>query len=169
MNVLEKFKDVTTFIFDVDGVLTDNSLLITESGELLRSMNARDGFAMKLAIESDYNIAIITGGKSEGVIKRLNGLGIVDIYKGINDKVEAFNDYIEQNGINPENILYMGDDIPDFDVMRRVGLPTCPADAVTEILQVAQYVSPKVGGKGCVRDVIEKVMRLHNKWISIED
>lgn len=169
MNVLEKFKDVTTFIFDVDGVLTDNSLLITESGELLRSMNARDGFAMKLALESDYNIAIITGGKSEGVIKRLNGLGIVDIYKGINDKVEAFNDYIEQNGINPENILYMGDDIPDFDVMRRVGLPTCPADAVTEILQVAQYVSPKLGGKGCVRDVIEKVMRLHNKWISIED
>jgi 3-deoxy-D-manno-octulosonate 8-phosphate phosphatase (KDO 8-P phosphatase) len=169
MNVLEKFKDITTFIFDVDGVLTDNTLHITESGELLRSMNARDGFAMKLALESDYNIAIITGGKSEGVVKRLNGLGIVDIYKGIHDKVEAYHDYLACYDIRPENILYMGDDVPDFDVMRRVGLPTCPADAVPEIIQVAQYVSPKNGGQGCVRDVIEKVMRLHNKWISIED
>jgi 3-deoxy-D-manno-octulosonate 8-phosphate phosphatase (KDO 8-P phosphatase) len=169
MNVLEKFKDINTFIFDVDGVLTDNTLMITEAGELLRTMNARDGFAMKLALESDYNIAIITGGKSEGVVKRLQGLGIETIYKGVRDKVDAFEDYTRMHSIDPGNILYMGDDLPDYDVMRRVGLPTCPADACPEIIRVAQYISPRKGGQGAVRDVIEKVLKLHNKWISIED
>ncbi len=169
MNVLEKFKDITTFIFDVDGVLTNSTLHITEYGELLRTMNARDGFAMRMAIESDYNIAIITGGTSQGVVTRLNGLGIVDIYKGIRDKVEAFEDYTNAYGIDPHNILYMGDDLPDYDVMRRVGLPTCPADAAPEIIRIAQYISTKNGGEGCVRDVIEKVMRLHNKWVPVEE
>jgi 3-deoxy-D-manno-octulosonate 8-phosphate phosphatase (KDO 8-P phosphatase) len=169
MNVLEKFKDITTFIFDVDGVLTNNTLHITESGELLRTMNARDGFAMQMAIESDYNIAIITGGKSQGVISRLNGLGVTDIYKGVRDKVEAFEDYINTHHIDPNHILYMGDDLPDYDVMRRVALPTCPADAAHEIVRIAQYVSPFKGGEGAVRDVIEKVLRLHNKWISVEE
>jgi 3-deoxy-D-manno-octulosonate 8-phosphate phosphatase (KDO 8-P phosphatase) len=169
MNPLENFKNITTFIFDVDGVLTDSTLLITESGELLRAMNARDGFAMRMAIESDYNIAIITGGTSEGVVLRLRGLGIKDIYKGIRDKVEAFDDYINAYDIHPDNILYMGDDLPDYDVMRRVGLPTCPKDAAPEIARIAQYVSPCEGGKGAVRDVIEKVLRLHNKWVPVEE
>jgi 3-deoxy-D-manno-octulosonate 8-phosphate phosphatase (KDO 8-P phosphatase) len=169
MNPLEKFKDITTFIFDVDGVLTDSSLLITETGELLRSMNARDGFAMRMAIESDYNIAIITGGKSQGVILRLNGLGIKDVYSGIRDKVEAFDDYINAYDIHPHNILYMGDDLPDYDVMRKVGLPTCPCDAAPEIVRIAQYVSPNKGGHGAVRDVIEKVLRLHHKWVPVEE
>lgn len=169
MNVLEKFKDINTFIFDVDGVLTDGTLMITEKGELLRTMHSRDGFAMRMAIESDYNIAIITGGKSDGVVSRLNGLGITDVYKGVRDKVDAFEEYCLIRNINPANVLYMGDDLPDYDVMRLVGLPTCPADAAYEIQQISQYISPLAGGKGCVRDVIEKVLRLQNKWIPTEE
>jgi 3-deoxy-D-manno-octulosonate 8-phosphate phosphatase (KDO 8-P phosphatase) len=169
MNYLEQFGNITTFIFDVDGVLTNSELLITESGELLRTMNARDGYAMRLAIESDYNICIITGGNSEGVILRLKGLGIEQIYKGIRDKVSAFEEYCNEFNINPGNVLYMGDDLPDYDVMRLVALPTCPADAAHEIKRIAQYISPIAGGRGCVRDVIERVMRMHGKWIVVEE
>jgi 3-deoxy-D-manno-octulosonate 8-phosphate phosphatase (KDO 8-P phosphatase) len=169
MNYLEPLHAINTFVFDVDGVLTNSELLITESGELLRAMNARDGFVMKLALESDYRICIITGGKSEGVVSRLRGLGISDIYKGINDKVAAFQEYCDLYDIDPTNVLYMGDDIPDYDVMRLVGMPTCPSDAAPEIKRIAQYVSPFAGGKGCVRDVIERVLRLHGKWIVTEE
>jgi 3-deoxy-D-manno-octulosonate 8-phosphate phosphatase (KDO 8-P phosphatase) len=169
MNYLEPFNAITTFIFDVDGVLTNSELLITESGELLRTMNARDGFAMRLAIESDYNICIITGGKSEGVILRLKGLGIHQIYSGIRDKVSAFEEYCDTYDINPGNVLYMGDDLPDYDVMRLVAMPTCPSDAAHEIKAIAQYVSPAEGGRGCVRDVIERVMRMHGKWLATEE
>jgi 3-deoxy-D-manno-octulosonate 8-phosphate phosphatase (KDO 8-P phosphatase) len=169
MNYLEPFHSITTFIFDVDGVLTNGDLLITESGELLRTMNARDGFAMRLAIESDYRICIITGGNSDGVILRLKGLGITDIYKGIRDKVAAFEEYCDLYDINAGNVLYMGDDLPDYDVMRLVAMPTCPSDAAPEIKRIAQYISPNAGGKGCVRDVIERVMRLHGKWMLTEE
>jgi 3-deoxy-D-manno-octulosonate 8-phosphate phosphatase (KDO 8-P phosphatase) len=169
MNHLDPFHSITTFIFDVDGVLTNSDLLITESGELLRTMNARDGYAMRMAIESDYRICIITGGKSEGVVERLKGLGISEIYKGINDKVLAFEDYCTTYDISPDNVLYMGDDIPDYDVMRLVAMPTCPADAAPEIKRIARYVSPQNGGKGCVRDVIERTMRLHGKWVVVEE
>lgn len=168
MNVLEKFKNIDTFIFDVDGVLTDNSLLVTEQGELLRTMHIRDGYAIKQAVEKGFRICIITGGKSEGVVMRLNALGVQDVYKGINDKLNTFKSYISENNIDPENILYMGDDLPDYEVMRRVGLPTCPADSVPEIIQISQYVSPMNGGKGCARDVIEKVMKLQQKWTAFE-
>ena len=168
MNLLEKFKNIDTFIFDVDGVLTDNSLLVTEQGELLRTMHIRDGYAIKQAVEKGFRICIITGGKSEGVVMRLKALGVQDVYKGINDKLNTFKSYISENNIDPENILYMGDDLPDYEVMRRVGLPTCPADSVPEIIQISQYVSPMNGGKGCARDVIEKVMKLQQKWTAIE-
>ncbi len=168
MNLLEKFKNIDTFIFDVDGVLTDNSLLVTEQGELLRTMHIRDGYAIKQAVEKGFRICIITGGKSEGVVMRLKALGVQDVYKGINDKLNTFKSYISENNIDPENILYMGDDLPDYEVMRRVGLPTCPADSVPEIIQISQYVSPMNGGKGCARDVIEKVMKLQQKWTAFE-
>jgi 3-deoxy-D-manno-octulosonate 8-phosphate phosphatase (KDO 8-P phosphatase) len=164
MNVLDKFKNIDTFIFDVDGVLTDNSLLVTEQGELLRSMNIRDGFAIKQAVEQGFRVCIITGGKSEGVVLRLKALGVQQVYKGINDKLNTFKTYVAENNIDPENILYMGDDLPDYEVMRRVGLPTCPADSVPEIIRISQYVSPLNGGKGCARDVIEKVLKLQQKW-----
>ena len=166
MNVLEKFKDINTFIFDVDGVLTDSTLIVTEKGELLRTMNAKDGYAMRKAIDEDFLICIITGGKSEGVALRLEGLGITEIYSGISDKVECYHKIIEKYDVNPEHILYMGDDLPDYEVMRLVGLPTCPSDSVPEIKSVSQYISPIKGGYGCVRDVIEKVLKLQGCWLN---
>ncbi len=165
MNFLEQFRQVHTFIFDVDGVLTNSELLITEEGKLLRKMNTRDGFAMKLAIKAGYRVCIITGGSSAGVVERLKGLGITDIYKGVDDKLEAFEEYIHMYDLEPGGILYMGDDIPDYDPMRLVGLPCCPKDAAVEIARISQYHSPIEGGRGCVRDVIEKVLKLHGHWI----
>ncbi|MGB0863924.1 MAG: KdsC family phosphatase [Saprospiraceae bacterium] len=164
MNYLEKFKTINTLIFDVDGVLTNSQLLVTETGELLRSMNTRDGYALQKAVKAGYRIVIITGGKSQGVIKRLQGLGITDIYAGVQNKIETFRQYVHDNQLDTANILYMGDDIPDHDVMRLVGLPACPHDAAQEILEIAQYISPKNGGAGCVRDVIEKILKLAGKW-----
>jgi len=165
MNQLERFGDINTFVFDVDGVLTNSELIILENGKLLRKMNTRDGYALKHAVQSGYRVVIITGGGSSGVILRLEGLGIKDIFSKVHNKLEVFDDYILENEINPGTVLYMGDDLPDYEVMRRVGLPTCPSDAAHEIIEIAQYISPQKGGKGCVRDVIEKVMRLHGNWL----
>ena len=156
--------DVDTFIFDVDGVLTDSSVHITETGEMLRIMNIRDGFAMKAALESGYNVCIISGGTNEGVRIRLQNLGITDIYLGSSNKIETFQDYVNLHHIKPANILYMGDDIPDFHVMKLVGLSSCPQDAVPEIKAISKYISHKNGGKGAVRDVIEQVMKVQGKW-----
>lgn len=164
MNPLEKFRDIKCFIFDVDGVLTNSELLVLEDGKLLRKMHTRDGYALKTAVKAGYKVAIITGGKSEGVVQRLKNLGIEDVYYGIQDKLETFQQFTEHYEIDPDKILYMGDDVPDYEVMRRVGLPACPSDAAREILDISHYISTIPGGGGCVRDVIEKVMRLHKKW-----
>jgi 3-deoxy-D-manno-octulosonate 8-phosphate phosphatase (KDO 8-P phosphatase) len=160
----EIMNDITTFVFDVDGVLTDGSVTISTTGEMLRKMNIRDGFAMKAAIESGYQVCIISGGSNEGVRIRLKNLGITDIYLGSPDKVETFKEYCELYEISPEKVLYMGDDIPDFHVMKRVGLPTCPQDAAPEIKSISNYISHVNGGKGAVRDVIEQVMKVQGKW-----
>lgn len=160
----ELMNDITTFIFDIDGVLTDSSVHVTESGEMLRIMNIRDGFAMKAALESGYNVCIISGGKNEGVRIRLRNLGIQDIHLGSPDKVATFKEYTELYNIEPETVLYMGDDIPDYHVMQLVGLPTCPQDASPEIKEISNYISHKNGGKGAVRDVIEQVMKVQGKW-----
>lgn len=169
MNYLEQFRNIQTFIFDVDGVLTNSELIILENGRLLRKMNVRDGYALKQAVRAGYRVVIITGGKSSGVVTRLEALGIKDVFKGIEDKLETYEEYVDSYGLDPATILYMGDDIPDYEVMRRVGLPACPADAAVEIMQIAQYKSPINGGAGCVRDVIEKVMKLHGKWMNQTD
>ncbi|MFY7957697.1 MAG: KdsC family phosphatase, partial [Flavobacterium macrobrachii] len=153
----ELMNNITTFIFDIDGVLTDSSVHITPTGEMLRIMNIRDGFAMKAAIESGYNVCIISGGSNEGVRIRLKNLGINDIHLASPDKVATFNEYTALYNINPEQVLYMGDDIPDYHVMQLVGLPTCPQDASPEIKGISTYISHKNGGKGAVRDVIEQV------------
>jgi len=168
MNYLEKFKDINTFILDVDGVLTNSELLILENGALLRTMNVRDGYAIKRAVEKGYRVCIITGGQSKGVKLRLEGLGVTDIYDGVSDKMDIYTKYIKAHGLNPDTILYMGDDIPDYEVMRHVGLPVCPMDAAHEISEFAQYISPRKGGEGCVRDVIEKVLRLHDYWLDYD-
>ena len=165
MNHLERFADINTFVFDVDGVLTNSELIILENGKLLRKMNTRDGYALKHAVQSGYQVVIITGGGSSGVILRLEGLGIKDVFSRVHNKLEVFDDYVMEHDIDPGKVLYMGDDLPDYEVMRRVGVPTCPSDAAHEIIEIAQYISPKKGGEGCVRDVIEKVMRLHGNWL----
>ena len=165
MNYLEKFKDINTFIFDVDGVLTNSEIIVLESGKLLRKMSIRDGYAIKHAMKSGYRVAIITGGKSEGVVTRLKNLGVEDVYYGISDKVDAYQELVYTYDLNPVQILYMGDDFPDIEVMHKVGIAACPKDAAHEVISVADYISPIEGGKGCARDVIEKVMRLHGKWM----
>lgn len=160
----EIMNDITTFIFDIDGVLTDGSVFVTNEGEILRTMNIRDGYALKAAVESGYNVCVISGGSNEGVRVRLRNLGITDIHLGTPDKVETYKEYIELYNIKPEQVLYMGDDIPDFHVMKLVGLPTCPQDASPEIKAISKYISHKNGGKGAAREVIEQVMKVHGKW-----
>jgi 3-deoxy-D-manno-octulosonate 8-phosphate phosphatase (KDO 8-P phosphatase) len=160
----EILNDITTFIFDVDGVLTDSSVHVSQTGEMLRIMNIRDGYAMKAAIESGYNVCIISGGSNEGVRIRLQNLGITDIHLGAANKVKTFKDYTEHYNINPDHVLYMGDDIPDFHVMKLVGLSACPQDAVAEIKAISKYISHKNGGKGAVREIIEQVMKVQGKW-----
>ena len=162
----EIMNDITTFIFDVDGVLTDGSVFVNNEGEMLRTMNIRDGYAMKAAVESGYNVCIISGGSNEGVRVRLRNLGIKNIHLGTPDKVETFDEYIDLHQIKQENILYMGDDIPDYQVMKLVGLPSCPQDACPEIKGISKYISHKNGGKGAVRDVIEQVMKVQGKWMA---
>lgn len=160
----EYLEHITTFIFDVDGVLTDGTVTITTTGEMLRKMNIKDGYALKTAIDTNFNVCIISGGSNEGVRKRLEGLGIKDIYLGAHNKIEQLNDYFNKRDIKSEHVLYMGDDIPDFPVMKLIGLPCCPQDAVPEIKNISKYISHKKGGKGAVRDVIEQVLKVQGKW-----
>lgn len=164
MNILELFSPIRTFVFDVDGVLTDGSLLLTEEGGMLRSMNIKDGYAMQLAVKKGYKIWVISGGTSGAVKMRLQKLGLTDVYIGIDSKKEVLLKLIEDNHTAFESILYLGDDIPDYAVMQLCALPCCPGDAVPEIKQISKYISPFAGGKGCVRDVIEKVLKLNGDW-----
>lgn len=163
-NYKEYLKYITTFIFDVDGVLTDGSVTITTLGEMLRKMNIKDGYALKTAIDKGFNICVISGGSNEGVRKRLQGLGVTDIYLGAHNKVDQLVEYLDANNIKLENVLYMGDDIPDLPVMKLVGLPCCPQDAVQEIKAISKYISHINGGKGAVRDVIEQVLKVQDQW-----
>src|SRR5690606_12743059 len=165
----EIMNDITTFVFDVDGVLTDGTIHVTPTGEMLRNMNIRDGYAMKAAVENGYTVCIISGGSNEGVRVRLRNLGITDIYLGVPNKVETFDEFTDIYNIKPENVLYMGDDIPDYHVMKLVGLATCPQDAAPEIKSLCQYISHINGGKGAARDVIEQVMKVQGKWSTYFD
>lgn len=158
------FSRINTFIFDVDGVLTDGSVLSFASGEHARRFYIKDGYALEKAVQNGYNIIIITGGFEEGVMHRLKFLGVKDIFMGVKDKIKVFNDYRESRDIDTSRILYMGDDIPDLKMLKLVGLPCCPNDAVGDIREVCSYVSPFDGGRGAVRDVIEKTMKAQGKW-----
>ena len=161
----EYLHQISTFIFDVDGVLTDGSLHITTEGQMHRTMNVKDGFALKEAMNQGYHLCIISGGTDEGVRKRLQTLGVKDIYLGAHHKVEQLQAFLTEKGINPDNVLYMGDDLPDYPAMKMLGVPTCPQDAVKEIKEISKYISHKNGGKGCVRDVIEQVLKVQGKWM----
>lgn len=160
----EYLKDITTFVFDVDGVFTDGTLLITSEGDMLRKMSVKDGYALKTAIQKGYKVCIITGGTNEGVKKRLEGLGVSTIYLGAHHKEEPLREFIEKNNIDLKNVLYMGDDMPDIPPMKLVGIATCPQDAVPEVKAVAKYISHRNGGDACVRDVIEQVLKVKGDW-----
>lgn len=164
----EDLHTINTFILDVDGVLTDGSLYVTTSGELERCMNVKDGYALKTAMDAGYNICIISGGNNEGVRKRLAALGVEEIYLGIGQKMEIFEGFMQRHQLRPEQVVYMGDDIPDWPVMKLVGMPCCPQDAVSEIKSVSRYISHKNGGQGAVRDIIEQVMKVQGKWAVLD-
>ena len=164
MNILANFKAIKLFVFDVDGVLTDGSILLLENGEMVRTMNVKDGYAMQLAIKKGYEILIISGGASEAVRLRLERLGIKNIILAVKNKKEILSNFLAKNNFANEEVLYMGDDIPDVLPMQIAGVACSPADAVQEVKAIANYISPLNGGSGCVRDVIEKVLKLNNDW-----
>ncbi|HRP88591.1 MAG TPA: HAD-IA family hydrolase [Edaphocola sp.] len=164
MNILSLFEKIKAFAFDLDGVLTDGFLHVQESGEMLRRMSIKDGYALKLAAKKGYKIWIISGGHSEACMKRLQNLGIQDIFIGVEDKLEKLQELINASALNQEQVLYMGDDMPDIACMHHSGLATCPNDAAVEVCNAATYISPIKGGMGCVRDVIEKVLKINNDW-----
>lgn len=160
----EYLAKITTFIFDVDGVLTDGTVTVTTTGEMLRTMSIKDGYALKTAVVKGYNVCIISGGTNEGVRQRLQGLDITDIYLGAHHKVEQLDEYLSRKNVKIENVLYMGDDIPDVPVLKRVGLSCCPQDAAYEVLEICDYISHVNGGKGAARDVIEQVLKVQGNW-----
>jgi 3-deoxy-D-manno-octulosonate 8-phosphate phosphatase (KDO 8-P phosphatase) len=164
MNVLAVFKEINTFVFDVDGVLTDGTVLLLENGLQARQMHIKDGLALQMAIKNGYRVFVISGGSSEPVIRRLQYLGVEEIHLGLKDKLKFLEGLQEQYQVDWNKILYMGDDLPDLPVLEKVGLPCCPQDAAPEVKAVSKYISGVEGGKGCVRDVIEKVLKLNGHW-----
>ena len=164
MNILQLFKPIKTFIFDVDGVLAIDTMIVMPDGELVRSMNSKDGYALQLAVKKGYHVVIISGGNSEAVKQRLVKLGVKEVFLGVHNKQEKLKTYAQEHSLSFDEMLYMGDDIPDYVAMQLVSLPCCPADAVPEIKQISKYISPFTGGYGCGRDVIEKVLKLNGHW-----
>lgn len=164
MDLLAQFSQIKTFVFDVDGVLTDGSLLILNDGQMVRRMNVKDGYALQLALRRGYKMVILSGGNPEAVRERLNHLGIKDVFLKVENKKDKLTEYILHHQLSWKEVLFMGDDIPDYEVMQMVGIACAPADAVPEIKQISNYISPVNGGYGCVRDVIEKVLKLNDDW-----
>ena len=165
-NFKEDLVNVKAFIFDIDGVLSTQTIPLNLFGVPNRTVNLRDGYAIQLAVRKGYHVGVISGSSSREYLKRLKTLGVRDIFLNSRSKLEHFNIFLKRYNLRKEDVMFMGDDIPDYEVMREVGLPVCPSDADSEIRQVATYVSDKKGGEGCVRDVIEQVLRLHNKWMN---
>ena len=164
MNLLSLFKPVRAFFFDVDGVLTDGTLFLMPGGEMVRRMHIRDGYALQLAVKKGYHVVVISGATSDMVHNRLSKLGVTDIHMGVHDKAAVLQEYLQRYGLRKEETLFMGDDMPDLEVMQQCGLPCAPADACAEIQAISRYISPVRGGEGCVRDVIEKVLKLNGHW-----
>ena len=156
---------VKAFIFDVDGVFTDGQVYLFPGQEFIRAVNIKDGYAIQHCIKMGYHVAIISGGKSDEIAKRFQKLGVADIYLGASNKFELYEDFRTKYRLDHCNILYMGDDIPDYEIMQKAGVPTCPSDAAYEIKELSVYISNKGGGQGCVRDVVEQVLRLQDKWM----
>lgn len=164
-NYKELLNHITTFVFDVDGVLTDGSVLLIPGEQPYRTFNSKDGYAMQLAMRKGYRIAVITGGKSEAVVERMQALGIKDIWTGASDKKEAMEELFLTYDLKKEEVLYMGDDLPDYEALEMAGVACTPADGAQEIKAISDYVSQRTGGKGCVRDIIEQTLKVQNNWM----
>jgi 3-deoxy-D-manno-octulosonate 8-phosphate phosphatase (KDO 8-P phosphatase) len=168
-NYKELLKHINTFIFDYDGVLTDGSLITTSDGEVHRISNVKDGYALQLAYKKGYRVAVISGARSDSIMHRMKALQIKDVFLGVERKQDVYREYLKKNNLKPEQVLYMGDDIPDYKVMLEAGVSSCPADAAEEIKSVSKYISHFNGGKGCVRDVIEQVLKVQGKWMNDDE
>jgi 3-deoxy-D-manno-octulosonate 8-phosphate phosphatase (KDO 8-P phosphatase) len=164
LSMLEKFKNIRAIVLDVDGVLTDGMLILFHHGHMLRRMNIKDGFALQLAVKKGYKLIVVSGSHSEASIDRLERLGITDVRMEVKNKGLELQSIMDKYELQKEEVLFMGDDIPDLPALKLAGLPCCPADAVPEVKALSQYISPVAGGMGCVRDVIEKVLRLNGHW-----
>lgn len=168
MNFKQKLSQIKAFIFDIDGVLSSTIISVNEDNSLQRTINSKDSYAIQYAVKKGYKIAIITGGKADHLLESYSSLGIKDIYLNAGIKKEAFYDFLNKHQLNKEDVIYMGDDIPDYDVMTECGIAACPLDASTEIKKISMYVSDKNGGYGCVRDIIEQVLRCQNQWFDTD-
>ncbi len=164
-NFKENLVKVKAFVFDIDGVLSLQTIGLNTFGVPKRTVNLRDGYALQYAVKRGYHIGIISGSSSKEYQRRLRLLGVKDIFLDSRSKIDHFNSFLKKHDLDKSEVVFMGDDIPDYPVMKEAGVPVCPSDADSEIKQVAVYISDKRGGEGCVRDVIEQVLRLHNKWM----
>ncbi|MDR2556156.1 MAG: HAD hydrolase-like protein [Bacteroidales bacterium] len=165
-NYKQRLKGITTFIFDFDGVLTDGRIWVYKDSWAQRCASVKDGYALHYASKIGYNIAVISSGSGTSIHERMNSIGISDVYTEVHSKIDKFYEYIASKNVHPDEVLYMGDDIPDYEVMREAGIACCPADAAQEIKDIAHYISPIKGGEGCVRDVIEQVLKTRNDWFN---
>lgn len=163
-NYKTRLKSINTFVFDVDGVLTNGKVILEASGEMTRTMSTRDGYIIQVALKKGYNVCIITLGNSKMVENRMNYLGVMDVFSSVDNKLETLSSYCASKNINLENVLYMGDDMPDIDCIKASGIGTCPNDAVPEIREVADYISHVNGGEGSVREVMEQVLKINDDW-----
>lgn len=165
-NLIPYFKNIKAFAFDIDGVLTQGDVLVNEEGQMLRRVNIKDGYALQHAVKQGYAIAIISGGKSEGMRKRFEGLGVQHIYLGQDHKEAAFADFLAKLNLEASEVAYMGDDMPDMPLLRKVGLSCCPKDAAVDVKEICAYISPFNGGEACVRELIERTMKIQNTWFN---
>ncbi len=161
-------QNVDTFIFDYDGVMTDGKIILMENGQPLRMANVKDGYVLQLIVKLGFNVVVISGGFSKSMENRFETLGIKDVFLGTKNKEIVLEKYLNEHNIDTEHVVYMGDDIPDLRVMQTIGIPVCPADAVEEIKNISIYISDKNGGEGCVRDIVEQVLKVQGKWMSAE-
>ena len=164
INYKEKLASIKAFVFDFDGVMTNGDVWVYGDGETVRCGNIKDGFAIQYAVKKGYTIAVISGATSKSIDNRMSMLGVEQIYTGCGDKIHTFEKFLADNELKEEEVLCMGDDLPDYPLLQRAGMAACPADAAVEIKEIADYISIHPGGKGCVRDVIEQVLRLHGQW-----
>lgn len=163
-NFKQKLTKIKTLMFDIDGVMTDGKVLVMENGEVIRNLNSKDGYAIQLAIKKGYQIVVISGGRNQAVKTVLERAGVQHVYISQHDKLACYKDHLYTYNLQEEEIMYMGDDLPDHEVMSRVGIACCPADAAPEIKDICIYISNRKGGEGCVRDIIEQVMRSQGTW-----